>query len=85
VENVARNLDCLYFTDSGFLNGEILGFNLPFPKKADTIEVTNESSISKPLGSVFVVDLEANIIKPLALRCLAYPTGLALSAEENVL
>ena len=30
-------------------------------------------------GSVFLIDLEAEIIRPLALNCLAYPSGLALS------
>jgi len=34
-------------------------------------------------GSLFLIDLEAMIIRPLALNCLAYPTGLALSLDEK--
>lgn len=44
-----------------------------------------ETSLENPKGSVFMIDLEAQIITPLALNCLAYPTGLALSQDEKVL
>ncbi len=42
-----------------------------------------ETSLENPKGSLFLIDLEAMIIKPLALNCLAYPTGLALSLDEK--
>jgi len=41
-----------------------------------------ETSIENPKGSVFVIDIEAGIIRPLALNCLAFPTGLALANED---
>ena len=44
-----------------------------------------ESSIEKAEGSVFQIDLEAFVIHPLALKCLAMPTGLAINKDENVL
>lgn len=36
-------------------------------------------------GSVFMIDLEDKFIRPLALNCLAYPSGLALSVDEKIL
>jgi len=42
-----------------------------------------ETSLENPKGSLFLIDLEAMIIRPLALNCLAYPTGLALSLDEK--
>lgn len=44
-----------------------------------------ETSIENPKGSVFLIDLEASLIRPLALNCLAHPTGIALANEEKVL
>jgi sugar lactone lactonase YvrE len=44
-----------------------------------------ETSIENPKGSVFLIDLDAKLLRPLSLHCLAYPTGLALSPMENVL
>jgi sugar lactone lactonase YvrE len=32
-----------------------------------------------------MIDLDENIIRPLALSCLAYPSGLALSTDEKIL
>ena len=32
-----------------------------------------------------MIDLEAQVIRPLALQCLAYPSGLALSMDEKQL
>ena len=43
-----------------------------------------ETSIENPKGSVFIVDIEDSIIKPLALNCLAYPSGLCLSDDEKI-
>jgi len=34
-------------------------------------------------GSLYVMELDAQILRPLALNCLAYPTGLALSLNEK--
>jgi sugar lactone lactonase YvrE len=44
-----------------------------------------ETSIENPKGSVFMVDLEGSDIKAqaLAYRCLAHPSGLALSHDEK--
>jgi sugar lactone lactonase YvrE len=36
-------------------------------------------------GSVFMIDLEEMNIRPLALNCLAYPSGLALSVDQKIL
>eukprot|EP00825_Cyclidium_porcatum_P023742 TRINITY_DN2629_c0_g1_i5.p1 TRINITY_DN2629_c0_g1~~TRINITY_DN2629_c0_g1_i5.p1 ORF type:complete len:227 (+),score=29.54 TRINITY_DN2629_c0_g1_i5:269-949(+) len=44
-----------------------------------------ETSIENPKGSVFMIDLDDSIIRPLALNCLAYPSGLALSNDEKIL
>lgn len=67
-------LDCLFFTDSGPF-GET---SLENPK---VINMTSRTKFLK--GSLFLIDLEAMIIRPLALNCLAYPTGLALSLDEK--
>lgn len=32
-----------------------------------------------------MIDLDDSIIRPLALNCLAYPSGLALSEDEKIL
>ncbi|CAD8090801.1 unnamed protein product [Paramecium sonneborni] len=44
-----------------------------------------ETSVENPIGSVFMVDLDGQEIKPTALayRCLAHPSGLALSHDEK--
>jgi hypothetical protein len=44
-----------------------------------------ETSIENPSGSVFAIDLSVSMLKPVIYNKLAYPSGLALSAEENVL
>ena len=38
-----------------------------------------------PVGSIFMIDLSAMVLKPLCLNKLAYPCGLALSLDEKVL
>ena len=40
-----------------------------------------DTSLSRPRGSVFCVKLEDQLLKPLALECLAYPSGIAASAD----
>ena len=45
-----------------------------------------ETSLGNAKGSVFQLELEPYTkITPLTLRCLAQPTGLALSKDENLL
>jgi len=45
----------------------------------------SETSIQNVKGSVYMIDLEDQIIRPLALNCLAYPSGLSLSNDEKFL
>jgi sugar lactone lactonase YvrE len=44
-----------------------------------------ETSLENPSGSVFAIDLSVSMLKPVIYNKLAYPSGLALSPEENVL
>ena len=44
-----------------------------------------ETSIENPKGSVFVLDLEDMLLRPLALNCMAHPSALAMNPEETVL
>lgn len=46
-----------------------------------------ETTLASPTGSCFCITLgrEGHILKPLALNCLAHPSGLALSADERSL
>ena len=44
-----------------------------------------ETSLENPSGSVFAIDLSVSMLKPVIYNKLAYPCGLALSSEENVL
>jgi sugar lactone lactonase YvrE len=44
-----------------------------------------ETSLENPVGSVFAIDLSVSMLKPVIYNKLAYPCGLALNAEENVL
>merc|ERR1711934_180072 len=43
-----------------------------------------ESTLSKPSGSVYVVDGPQQLLRPLAHGCLAHPCGLALSPDQQV-
>jgi sugar lactone lactonase YvrE len=36
-------------------------------------------------GSVFVIDMQQQSIRPLALRCLQGPSGLAFANDEKVI
>jgi sugar lactone lactonase YvrE len=40
-----------------------------------------ETSISNPTGNIFAADLELLVLKPIALKCLAYPSGIAISND----
>ena len=69
----------------------LLGPNsLIITKDANTLFFTDSgafghTSIGNPKGSVFMVDLEANSIKPIIYQLLAYPCGIALSPTESAL
>jgi len=34
---------------------------------------------------VYIIDLEDIQVRPLAYKCLAYPTGLAMSSDSKIL
>lgn len=40
-----------------------------------------ETSISNPTGNIFAADLDLLVLKPIALKCLAYPSGIAISGD----
>ena len=44
-----------------------------------------ENLVANGKGSVFIIDMQQQSIRPLALRCLQSPTGLAFSKDEKVL
>ena len=44
-----------------------------------------ESSLSNPCGSVFAADLDLMILKPLAYRSMAHPSGIAISNDGKVI
>eukprot|EP00802_Teleaulax_amphioxeia_P009143 Tamp_09159.p1 GENE.Tamp_09159~~Tamp_09159.p1 ORF type:complete len:349 (+),score=80.71 Tamp_09159:123-1049(+) len=43
-----------------------------------------ETSLEKPRGSVFCVEVADQLLKPLALQCMAHPSGVAVSADGKV-
>ena len=44
-----------------------------------------ENTFAAAKGSVFAIDLDVNVLKPIMYKCLSLPSGLALSPKENVL
>lgn len=44
-----------------------------------------ETSLENPSGSIFAIDLSVSMLKPVIYNKLAYPCGLALNSEENIL
>jgi sugar lactone lactonase YvrE len=44
-----------------------------------------ETSIEKPNGSVFAIDLGVSMLKPVVFDSLAHPTGIAISNDENII
>eukprot|EP00347_Sterkiella_histriomuscorum_P002308 403368657 len=44
-----------------------------------------ETSLENATGSVFAIDLGVSMLKPVIYNKLAYPSGLALSNDENLL
>mmetsp|Transcript_57397 Transcript_57397/g.92859 ORF Transcript_57397/g.92859 Transcript_57397/m.92859 type:complete len:213 (+) Transcript_57397:134-772(+) len=43
-----------------------------------------ETSLENPKGSVFCVEVADQLLKPLALECLAHPSGVAVSPDGKV-
>lgn len=44
-----------------------------------------ETAASSAQGSLFVIDMQQQSIRSLALRCLSSPTGLAFANEERII
>jgi len=44
-----------------------------------------ETSIEKPHGSIFAIDLGVSMLKPVLFNALSHPTGIVVSNDENVL
>ena len=44
-----------------------------------------DSSLESPEGSLFVIDLQSSKLIPIIHQKLAFPWGLAISNEENIL
>lgn len=44
-----------------------------------------ETDIQNKKGSVYVIDMDDRLVRPLALNCLAYPCGLCLDMNEDFL
>ena len=44
-----------------------------------------ETSLENPGGSIFAIDLGVSMLKPVIYNKLAYPCGLAMSIDENIL
>jgi len=44
-----------------------------------------ETTLQAPQGSVFTISADGQLLQPLALECLAHPSGLAVSPLTNVL
>jgi sugar lactone lactonase YvrE len=44
-----------------------------------------ETSLENASGSVFAIDLGVSMLKPVIYNKLAYPSGLAMSLDENVI
>mmetsp|Transcript_32593 Transcript_32593/g.103206 ORF Transcript_32593/g.103206 Transcript_32593/m.103206 type:complete len:168 (-) Transcript_32593:138-641(-) len=42
-----------------------------------------DTSLSNPKGSVFCVSSEDQLLKPLAVNCLAHPSGIAVSPDGS--
>ena len=44
-----------------------------------------ENHIPNSKGSLFVIDMQQQSIRPLLLRCLTGPSGLAFSHDERII
>jgi len=43
------------------------------------------TSLQSPKGSLFMISVDGELLKPILLECLAHPSGVALSPDESVL
>ena len=43
------------------------------------------TTLASPKGSVFCISPDGRLLQPLALQCLAHPSGLAVSPDEQAL
>ena len=43
------------------------------------------STLASPKGSVFCISPDGRLLQPLALSCLAHPSGVAVSPDEKTL
>jgi sugar lactone lactonase YvrE len=43
------------------------------------------STLASPKGSVFCISADGRLLQPLALSCLAHPSGVAVSPDEKTL
>lgn len=43
-----------------------------------------EATLSNPTGSVFTADLDGMTLRPLAYKCLAYPSGIGVASDGKV-
>lgn len=70
---------------------ELLGpHSLLLSKSSSTLFFTDsgkfeDAKFGVAKGSVFAVDLDVNVLKPILYRCLSLPTGMALNGKENIL
>ena len=44
-----------------------------------------ETSLEKPHGSIFAIDLGVSMLKPVLFNSLSHPTGIVVSNDENIL
>ncbi|KAF4664465.1 hypothetical protein FOZ61_000772 [Perkinsus olseni] len=72
------NSGFIFFTDSGgSIAVELSSQSRSAPGPC------GESSLSRPLGSVFAIGPTTGMLLPLAVRSLAYPTGLAVTQRQR--
>lgn len=43
------------------------------------------TSLQSPKGSLFMISVDGELLKPILFECLAHPSGVALSPDEGVL
>jgi len=77
--------DSLIFTDSGPFGETSIENPMVKHKPLDCQLLFLYYFLFAQQGSVYMIDLEDKFIRPLALNCLAYPSGLALSTDEKIL
>jgi len=43
------------------------------------------TSLEKPNGSIFMIDLEMSLLKPIVTKCLSQPMGIAMDNTGNII